>query len=175
VSGGEWNTNRERKQLAADQREQDREMLRQEKRALRDLRFCAERSTLSAAEWRDFMALHALHGKEGIRELWESLVPYWNACQQINGGEPCPADLVPSGLKLSAKNARTNPSTRKPPSAPRKPRTDKGKPRASYTPRKPAADRIQPQPLRLGFCCTCGLVQVNYPTTLPLSLPQLCP
>jgi hypothetical protein len=53
VSGGEWNTNRERKQLAADQREQDREMLRQEKRALRDLRFCAERSTLSVAEWRD--------------------------------------------------------------------------------------------------------------------------
>jgi hypothetical protein len=138
MSGGEWNTNRERKQLAADQREQDREMLRQEKRALRDLRFCAERSTLSVAEWRDFMALHALHGKEGIRELWESLVPYWNACQQINGGEPCPADLVPSGLKLSAKNARTHPSTRKPPSAPRKPRTDKGKPRASYTPRKPA-------------------------------------
>jgi hypothetical protein len=140
VSGGEWNTNRERKQLAADQREQDREMLRQEKRALRDLRFCAERSTLSAAEWRDFMALHALHGKEGIRELWESLVPYWNACQQINGGEPCPADLVPSGLKLSALTPQPIGST--------------------------------PQPLRLGFCCTCKLVQLNYPTTLPLSLPQ---
>jgi hypothetical protein len=124
--------------LAADQREQQREMLRQEKRALRDLRYCAERSTLTAVEWRDFMALHTLHGKEGIRELHESLVPYWNLCQLRNGGEPCPTDLVPAGLKLSAKNARTTPTVRKPPGAPRKPRTDKGKPRASYAPRKTA-------------------------------------
>lgn len=136
MTGGDWNTSRERKQLAADQRERDREILRQEKRALRDLRYCAERSTLSAVEWRDFMALHAIHGKEGIRELHESLVPYWNQCQARNGGDQCPSDLVPVGLKLSAENARTNPSTRKPPGAPRKPRTDKGKPRASYTPRK---------------------------------------
>jgi hypothetical protein len=138
MSGGEWTTQRERKQLAADQREQQREMLRQEKRALRDLRYCAERSTLTAVEWRDFMALHTLHGKEGIRELHESLVPYWNLCQLRNGGEPCPTDLVPAGLKLSAKNARTTPTVRKPPGAPRKPRTDKGKPRASYAPRKTA-------------------------------------
>lgn len=132
-----FTSQKERQQLARDAREQEREMTRQEKRALRDLRFCAERSTLSEAEWRDFLSLHALHGKEGIRELWESLVPYWNTCQRINGGEPCPADLVPAGLKLSAKNARTTPTVRKPPGAPRKPRTDKGKPRASYTPRKP--------------------------------------
>lgn len=138
MANGEWVTQRERKQLAADQRERDREILRQEKRALRDLRYCAERSTLSAVEWRDFMALHAIHGKEGIRELWESLVPYWNQCQVRNGGEQCPSELVPAGLKLSAKNARTTPTTRKPPNAPRKPRTDKGKPRASYAPRKPA-------------------------------------
>lgn len=135
MTGGEWNTSRERKQLAADQRERDREILRQEKRALRDLRYCAERSTLTAAEWRDFMALHAIHGKEGIRELFESLIPYWNGCQSINGGVPCPADLVPAGLKLSAENARTTPTTRKPPGAPRKPRTDKGKARPSYKPR----------------------------------------
>lgn len=138
MANGEWVTQRERKQLAADQRERDREILRQEKRALRDLRYCAERSTLSAVEWRDFMALHAIHGKEGIRELWESLVPYWNQCQIRNGGEQCPSELVPAGLKLSVKNARTTPTTRKPPNAPRKPRTDKGKPRASYAPRKPA-------------------------------------
>lgn len=132
MSGGEWTTQRERKQLAADQREQDRQILRQEKRALRDLRYCAERSTLTAVEWRDFMALHAIHGKEGIRELHESLVPYWNQCQLRNGGEQCPGDLVPAGLKLSAEKTRTIPTTRKPPGAPRKPRNDKGKPRTSY-------------------------------------------
>lgn len=133
-----FTSQKERQQLARDAREQEREMTRQEKRALRDLRFCAERSTLSEAEWRDFLALHALHGKEGIRELWESLIPYWNQCQARNGGEPCPKDLIPAGLKLNAKNARTNPTTRKPPGAPRKPRTDRGKPRASYTQRKPS-------------------------------------
>jgi hypothetical protein len=133
VSGGEWNTTRERKQLAADAREQAREILRQEKRALRDLRFCAERSTLSPVEWRDFLHLHQLHGKEGIRELHESLIPYWNQCQARNGGSCCPSELVPVGLReLSAENARTNPTTRKPPGAPRKPRTDAGKPRKPY-------------------------------------------
>lgn len=137
MTGGEWTTQRERKQLAADQREQEREILRQEKRALRDLRYCAERSTLTEAEWRDFLALHAIHGKEGIRELWESCIPYWNGCQAINGGVPCPTDLVPVGLqKLNAKNARTTPTTRKPPGAPRKPRTDAGKPRGAYKTRK---------------------------------------
>jgi len=135
MSGGEWVTQKERQQLARDQREQEREMTRQEKRALRDLRYCAERSTLSEIEWRDLMRLHQLHGKEGIRELWESVIPYWNQCQLLNGGEPCPSDLVPAGLKLSAKKARTTPTTRKPPGAPRKARADAGKPRASYKPR----------------------------------------
>jgi hypothetical protein len=128
---------KERQQLARDQREAEREMTRQEKRALRDLRYCAERSTLSEIEWRDLLRLHQLHGKEGIRELWESVIPYWNQCQARNGGEPCPSDLVPAGLKLSAKKARTTPTTRKPPGAPRKPRADAGKPRASYKNRKP--------------------------------------
>jgi hypothetical protein len=123
---------KERQQLARDQREAEREMTRQEKRALRDLRYCAERSTLSDIEWRDLLRLHEIHGKEGIRELWESVIPYWNQCQARNGGEPCPSDLVPVGLKLSAKKARTTPTTRKPPGAPRKPRADKGQPRASY-------------------------------------------
>ena len=138
MSGGEWVTQKDRKQLARDQREQEREMTRQEKRALRDLRYCAERSTLSEIEWRDLMRLHQLHGKEGIRELWESVVPYWNQCQLLNGGEQCPRDLAPAGLKLSAKKARTTPTTRKPPGAPRKPRADAGKPRASYKPRASA-------------------------------------
>lgn len=137
MSGGEWVTQKDRKQLARDQREAEREMTRQEKRALRDLRYCAERSTLSEIEWRDLLRLHQIHGKEGIRELWESVIPYWNQCQARNGGEPCPSDLVPAGLKLSAKNARTTPTTRKPANAPRKPRTDKGKTRAGYAPRKP--------------------------------------
>ncbi len=134
-----FTSQKERQQLARDQREAEREMTRQEKRALRDLRYCAERSTLSEIEWRDLLRLHQIHGKEGIRELWESVIPYWNQCQARNGGEPCPHDLVPAGLKLSAKKARTTPTTRKPSGAPRKPRADAGKPRASYKPRaKPA-------------------------------------
>jgi hypothetical protein len=134
-----FTSQKERQQLARDQREAEREMTRQEKRALRDLRYCAERSTLSEIEWRDLLRLHEIHGKEGIRELWESVIPYWNQCQARNGGEPCPSDLVPAGLKLSAKKARTTPTTRKPPGSPRKPRADAGKPRASYKQRtKPA-------------------------------------
>jgi len=134
-----FTSQKERQQLARDQREAEREMTRQEKRALRDLLYCAERSTLSEIEWRDLLRLHQLHGKEGIRELWESVIPYWNQCQARNGGEPCPSDLVPAGLKLSAEKPRTRPTTRKPPGAPRKPRADAGKPRASYRQRtKPA-------------------------------------
>lgn len=132
-----FTSQKERQQLARDQREAEREMTRQEKRALRDLRYCAERSTLSEIEWRDLLRLHQLHGKEGIRELWESVIPYWNQCQRLNGGEQCPSDLAPTGLKLSAEKSRTRPTTRKPPGAPRKPRADAGKPRASYKPRKP--------------------------------------
>lgn len=135
MSGGEWTTQRERKQLAADAREALREQIRREKRQLRDLRFCAERSTLTESDWRDLLTLQDQHGKEGIRELWESLLPYWDACQDRNGGKPCPSDLRPAGLKLSAENARTKPTTRKPQGSPRKPRTDKGRPRGSYTSR----------------------------------------
>ena len=154
MSDGSWTTQRDKrdlKQAAADARELLREQIRQEKRQLRDLRYCAERSTLTTAEWRDLLILHQQHGKEGIRELWESLIPYWEACQSVNKGEACPSDLKPAGLKLSGeikrtKNAhdgevpqgpkpRTKPTTRNKPGAPRKPRTDRGKPRASYKPR----------------------------------------
>ncbi len=139
MSGGEWTTQRERKQLAVDARELLREQIRNEKRQLRDLRYCAERSTLTAAEWRDLLTLHQQHGKEGIRELFESLIPYWDACQMVNRGEACPSDLKPVGLKLSAQNARTEPLTRPRPGAPRKARTDKGKARPSYKPRANSA------------------------------------
>lgn len=138
MNDGSWTSQRdkrEQRQLAADARELLREQIRQEKRQLRDLRYCAERSTLTAIEWRDLLTLHQQHGKEGIRELWESLIPYWEACQTVNGGEPCPPELIPQGLKLSAEKTRTRPSTRNKPGAPRKPRTDAGKPRASYKPR----------------------------------------
>jgi hypothetical protein len=40
VSGGEWNTSRERKQLAADARELEREQIRLPSDMLRDLRYC---------------------------------------------------------------------------------------------------------------------------------------
>ena len=78
MTDGSWSTQRDRrelKQAAADARELLREQIRQEKRQLRDLRYCAERSTLTAPEWRDLLTLHQQHGKEGIRELWESLIP----------------------------------------------------------------------------------------------------
>jgi hypothetical protein len=148
MTDGSWTTQRDKrdlKQAAADARELLREQIRNEKRQLRDLRYCAERSTLTAAEWRDLLTLHQQHGKEGIRELWESLIPYWEACQAVNKGEVCPSDLKPAGLKLSAENTRTKPTTRNKPGAPRKPRTDKGKPRASYKPRTSSGKQAKPR------------------------------
>jgi hypothetical protein len=65
MSGGEWNTTRERKQSAADAREQEREALRLEKRMLRDLRWTAERSRLRESDWHDLVSLMHSHGKEG--------------------------------------------------------------------------------------------------------------
>lgn len=140
MSGGEWNTRRELKQQAADARELLREQIRLEKRQLRDLRYCAERSTLTQSDWADFLKLHQQHGKEGLRQLWEDLIPYWDQCQRLNGGAPCPSDLRPAGLaeikcRISAHPERNRPTTRKAPGSPRKPRTDKGKPRATYKPR----------------------------------------
>ena len=126
-------TQKELKQRVADARELLREQVRLEKRLLRDLRYCVERSTLTAQEWRDLLALHQDHGKEGLRQLWEDLIPYWETCQSMHGGSPCPDDIRPDwAQKLSAKNTRTHPTTRKLPGSPRKPRTDKGKTRGKY-------------------------------------------
>lgn len=126
-------TQKELKQRAADARELLREQVRLEKRLLRDLRYCVERSILTAQEWRDLLALHQDHGKEGLRQLWEDLIPYWETCQRLNGGEGCPPDIRPSWVtELSAKNRRTHPTTRKLPGSSRKPRTDKGKQRGPY-------------------------------------------
>jgi hypothetical protein len=142
MSGGEWNTRRELKQQAADARELLREQIRLEKRQLRDLRYCAERATLTPSDWGDFVKLHHQHGREGLREFWD-LVAYWETCQRMNGGAPCPPDLQPAWLAqikckksahgLGERSERTRPTTRKAPGSPRKPRTDKGKPRPNYS------------------------------------------
>ena len=144
MSGGEWNTTRERKQLAADARELEREQVRLAKRMLRDLRWSAERSTIRESDWADLLKLHHAYGKEGPMQLWLELVPYWSQSQRLNGGVPCPDALQPDWLaeincKKSAHDPVTRPKTptRKAPGAPRKPRVDAGKPRANYTPRKP--------------------------------------
>ena len=128
------------KLAAAVAREILREQIRLEKRQLRDLRYCAERATLTPSDWGDFVKLHQQHGKEGLREFWD-LVTYWDTCQRMNGGASCPSALRPAGLseikcEINAHPAQ-RPTTRKAPGSPRKPRTDKGKTRPNYTPRKP--------------------------------------
>ena len=144
MSGGEWNTTRERKQSAADARELEREQVRLAKRMLRDLRWSAERSTLKESDWTDLLTLHHQYGKEGPMQLWLELVPYWSQSQRLNGGTPCPDVLQPDWLaEINCKNnahdpvTRPNNTTRRTPGSPRKPRTDKGKTRPNYTPRKP--------------------------------------
>jgi len=144
MSGGEWNTSRERKQLAADARELEREQVRLAKRMLRDLRWSAERSTRRESDWADLLRLHHDYGKEGPMQLWLELVPYWSQSQRLNGGAPCPSRHQPDWLaeincKKSAQTSVIRPknTTRKAPGSPRKPRTDKGKTRLNYTPRKP--------------------------------------
>jgi hypothetical protein len=144
MAGGEWNTTRERKQLAADAREQEREALRLEKRMLRDLRWTAERARLRESDWYDLVSLMHSHGKEGPSQLWLELIPYWSQSQRLNGGTPCPDALQPDWVaeincKKSAQDPVTRPknTTRKAPGSPRKPRADAGKKRTSYKPRTP--------------------------------------
>jgi hypothetical protein len=148
MAGGEWNTTRERKQSAADAREQEREALRLEKRMLRDLRWTAERSRLRESDWHDLVSLMHSHGKEGPSQLWLELIPYWSQSQRLNCGVPCPEYLQPDWIAEikaeinCAKNAQTSvtrPKTtaRKAPGAPRKPRVDAGTKRTSYKTRKP--------------------------------------
>jgi hypothetical protein len=144
MAGGEWNTTRERKQSAADAREQEREALRLEKRMLRDLRWTAERSRLRESDWHDLVSLMHSHGKEGPSQLWLELIPYWSQSQRLNCGVPCPDVLQPDWVaeincKKSAQDRVERPKvvTRKAPGAPRKPRSDAGKTRTSYKPRTP--------------------------------------
>ena len=144
MNGGEWNTTRERKQLASDARELEREQIRLAKRMLRDLRWSAERSTLRESDWADLLKLHHDYGKEGPMQLFQELVPYWSQSQIMNGGTPCPRHHFPDWLaEINCKNNAQTPvtrqktTTRKAPGSPRKPRVDAGKPRANYTPRKP--------------------------------------
>ena len=148
MSGGEWNTSRERKQLAADARELEREQIRLAKRMLRDLRWSAERSRLKKSDWTDLLTLHHQYGKEGPSQLWLELIPYWSQSQRLNGGVPCPDALQPDWIAeikaeinctKSAHDRVERPKvvTRKAPGAPRKPRSDAGKTRTSYKPRTP--------------------------------------
>ena len=148
MSGGDWNTRSDQKQLAADAREQEREAIRLAKRLLRDLRWTAERSRLRESDWTDLLTLHNQHGKEGPNQLWLELIPYWSQSQRLNGGTPCPDALQPDWVaeincKKSAHDPVTRPNntTRKAAGAPRKPRSDAGKTRTSYktrTPKTPA-------------------------------------
>jgi hypothetical protein len=115
----------------ADAREAEREQLRLEKRHLRDLRWAVERSGIEASDWADLLALQAAHGKEGPLQLWRELVPYWRACQQLNGGADIPAELFPQATGLFPRTAEPvkAPANRAKatPGAPRKRRSDAGK------------------------------------------------
>jgi hypothetical protein len=140
MSGGEWTTTRERKQLAVDAREQEREQLRLEKRQLRDLRWAVERSTLALSDWADLLALQQAHGKEGPLQLWRELVPYWRACQRCNGGADIPPELSPqaTGILSRTEQPAKAPAnrTRSSKGAARKVRSDAGisKPRKVRVP-----------------------------------------
>ncbi len=100
MTGGEWTTTRERKQLAKDAREAEREQLRNEKRQLRDLRYMVNTQPIpadcAALFWADLVKLQDLHGKEGLTEFWWGLVPGFDRYQLGSGGSPCPDDLRPA-------------------------------------------------------------------------------
>jgi hypothetical protein len=117
MAGGEWNTTRERKQLAADARELEREQVRLAKRMLRDLRWSAERSRLKESDWTDLLTLHHQYGKEGPSQLWLELIPYWSQSQRLNGGVPCPDVLQPDWIaeikaEINCKKSAHDPVTR---------------------------------------------------------------
>ena len=141
MSGGEWNTTRERKALQREQREQEREQIRLEKRQLRDLRWAIERSTIEASDWADLLAIQAAHGKEGPLQVWRELVPYWRACQRCNGGADIPPELFPQATGLFSRGADSPaaPATRAKPGkgASRKVRSDAGTARPSRKVRSP--------------------------------------
>lgn len=134
MTGGEWNTTRERKALQSEQREQEREQIRLEKRHLRDLRWAVERSSIAASDWQDLVSLMSAHAKEGPLQLWRELVPYWRQCQRINGGADIPLDIFPQATGLFTRGAAAAaPATRQKPGkgASRKVRSDSGQARPS--------------------------------------------
>lgn len=100
MANGEWTTTRERKQLAKDQREAERQQIRNEKRQLRDLRYMAATQAIPAdlaqQFWGDLATLQQMHGKEGHTEFWWGLVPRWEQFQLANGGATCPDDIKPA-------------------------------------------------------------------------------
>jgi hypothetical protein len=141
MANGEWATQRERKDLARDQREAEREALRLEKRHLRDLRWAVERSTLEESDWADLLSLQQAHGKEGPLQLWRELVPYWRDCQRLNDGADIPPELFPQGTGLfprtpQAAKAPVN-RVKASPGSPRKKRSDAGKAQPSRKVRTP--------------------------------------
>lgn len=58
------------------------EQLRLEKRHYKDLRWAVEHSDIAASDWDDLLKLHQLHGKEGIIQLHQQLIPFWQMCQR---------------------------------------------------------------------------------------------
>ena len=89
-----------RKQAAKDSRKEERDLIRDQKRQLRDLRYIAERQTipadLAADFWQQLIQLQHEHGKEGTTEFWWALVPKWEQVQLSRGGGLCPDDLKPA-------------------------------------------------------------------------------
>ena len=89
-----------RKQAAKDSRKEERDMIRDQKRQLRDLRYIAERQTIPADLavdfWQQLIELQHRWGKEGTTEFFWCLVPKWEQVQLSRGGGLCPDDLKPA-------------------------------------------------------------------------------
>jgi hypothetical protein len=141
MTGGEWNTRKERTALQREVREQEREQIRLEKRQLRDLRWAIERSTVKATDWQDLVTLQQKHGKEGPLQLWRELIPYWRDCQRVNRGADIPAELFPQIAGLYTRTDQPPaPATRRKPAngASRKTRSDAGRARKRSSKTAPA-------------------------------------
>ena len=141
MTGGEWNTSRERKALQRDQREAEREQIRLEKRQLRDLRWAIERSTVKASDWADLLTLQQAHGREGPLQLFRELIPYWRDCQRVNRGADIPTELFPQIAGLFTRDETPPaPATRRKPAkgASRKTRSDAGRARKRSSKTAPA-------------------------------------
>lgn len=89
-----------RKQAAKDARKEERDLIRDQKRQLRDLRYIAEHQTIPAAMaqefWQQLIQLQHEHGKEGTTEFWWAIVPKWEQIQLGRGGGLCPDSMRPA-------------------------------------------------------------------------------